>query len=837
VHPCVVAALLLLPPMQAAGDPLPPGARVRMGSPRLRHAGAVGPVVFSPDSKTLATGGWDNAIRLWDTATGKQTRLLLGHRSYLVALAFSPDGKRLASGSAHEPERLRLWDLSTGKQLWAFRPPTRHVMAVAFAPDGRTVALANDAGLVMLLDAESGKERFRLQQVRNTVCGLAFSPDGHSLAVCPDYDPVQVWDLKTRKETLRIERRPPEELRSATFSADGKMLRVTGLRDGPGDGAQRRVAEIRIFDASGKLLRTHRYDPTGTAVGTFSVAPDGKVGAVICWNEEVHLWDVASGKRLRRLAIGPVHPFASGKPVFAPDGKVLTFGDPYRDQEVRLWDVRTGKAVAGHEGHRSEITALAVSPDGTRIATGSRDGTARVWNASTGKSLHIFRVRGTVLSLAFSADGRTLATGNRLEARLWQVQTGKPLVTLKPRVRSQTLAALAFTPDGKSLIAGHGNLSGQPQDRPSRFNNLFVWDVATGDGRFLALEQPFDSSEGSPGLVVTPDGRDVLALHLDRTVQSWSLDTRRGKTVLRARWPDGVRLLSSAFSADGTLFAANLGFGPFRVWDLAHGGRLLPVQIPDGYGQALAFSPDGRFLATAGMRLDLDAPAEERTIRLWELTTGKEAFRLPLPPGNTVTCIAFLPDSRSLVAGMADTTALVWDLTPAGAGAKLDDAGLERLWRDLAGDAAASYRAARLLTAAPEQAVPFLAGRLRPEAAPGAARLARLLADLDGKGFAVRQRAERELEVLGGLAAPALREALAKKPSLEVRRRAERILAKLEAPSAPPASVLRQLRAVAALEWAGTASARRHLRALAGGATGAPLSAAAQAALKRLERR
>jgi hypothetical protein len=298
-----------------------------------------------------------------------------------------------------------------------------------------------------------------------------------------------------------------------------------------------------------------------------------------------------------------------------------------------------------------------------------------------------------------------------------------------------------------------------------------------------------------------------------------------------------VRLLSAAFSADGTLFAANLGTGPFRVWDLAHGARLLPVQVADGYGRALAFSPDGRFLATAGMRLDLDAPAEERTIRLWELATGLEAFRLPLPPGNAVTCIAFLPDGRSLAAGMADTTAIIWDLTPAGAGGKLDDAGLGRLWRDLSGDATASYRAARRLAASPKESVPLLAERLRPVAAPGAARLARLLADLDGKGFAVRQRAERELEALGEMAAPALRELLAKKPSLEVRRRIERILAKLEEPSVPAAEVLRELRAVAALEWAGTPPARRHLRALAGGATGARLTTAAQAALKRLERR
>jgi WD40 repeat protein len=834
VHPCVVAALLLAP-LVPAGDPLPPGARVRMGSLRLRHAGAVGPVVFSPDGKTLATGGTDHAIRLWDSATGKQRRLLLGHRSYLVALAFSPDGKRLASGAAHEPDRLRLWDLSTGKQLWSFRPPGRHVMVAAFAPDGRTVALANDGGLVMLLDAATGKEHFRIQGAYISPRGLAFAPDGRSLVVCSDFGPVQVWDLKTRKEALRIQGRPPDEVRSATFSADGKTLRVTGLRCVLGDGAQRFVAEVRVFDAAGKLLRTHGYDPAGTGVAAFAVSPDGKVGVVYCLNEEAHLWDIATGKRLRKLGRGVKYPSTGEQLVFSADGKQLAWGRNHMDRSVRLWDVATGKLIHTPDGHEDAIRAVAVSSDGTRIATAGREGTARVWDAVSGRTLRTFRAPGGVLSLAFSPNGRALAVGGgQEEARIWDLQTGKSLVNL--RARSRSFVALAFTPDGKSLVTGHATTIFDSLRDPHLEETFRVWDAVTGRTQFSEGGPQFDPALPGSTLVVMPGGEEVRALRADREVRAWVPERCKATTLLRVCEPQ-VQILSAAFSADGRFCAANLGTGPFRVWDLAHKARPLPMHIPDGYGQALAFSPDGRYLATAGMRLDRDAPAEERTIRLWELTTGREAFRLPLPPGNAATCIAFLPDGRSLVAGMADTTALVWDLTPTRAGAKLDDADLGRLWRDLADDATAGYRAARRLAASPERSVAFLAERLRPAAAPGAARLARLLADLDGKNFAVRQRAERELEALGELAAPALRELLAKKPSLEVCRRAERILAKLEEPSVPAAAVLRELRAVAALEWAGTAPARRHLRALAGGASGARLTTAAQAALKRLERR
>jgi hypothetical protein len=224
------------------------------------------------------------------------------------------------------------------------------------------------------------------------------------------------------------------------------------------------------------------------------------------------------------------------------------------------------------------------------------------------------------------------------------------------------------------------------------------------------------------------------------------------------------------------------------------------------------------------------------TIRLWDLPSGKEVGRLEGHRG-WVLDLAFSPDGRRLASASLDTTALVWDVARTTrrerATARLGADELRSAWEDLGGDAGKAYRAAGALAAAPEQAVPFLAERVRPAAAPDAKRVAKLLADLDDERFEVRERASRELGELGGLAEPALRQALAGRPSAEAKRALTALLDKL-AGATPTPEEARALRAVEALEQAGTAAARRLLTDLAGGVPEARLTREAKAALQRL---
>jgi hypothetical protein len=334
---------------------------------------------------------------------------------------------------------------------------------------------------------------------------------------------------------------------------------------------------------------------------------------------------------------------------------------------------------------------------------------------------------------------------------------------------------LAFTPDGQTLISRGivhiGLRSGDPGENDTK--HVRVWDVATGKQR-----RPLAEGSHPNGLALSPDGRTV----------------------------------------------ATVG----RLWEALTGGQRGEVTGDKGMVFDVAFSPDGRTLATAGM---------DGAVRLWDLPACREIGRLEGHRGWALT-VAFSPDGAQLVSGGLDTTGLVWDVRrftkrPVQAAA-LTEAELAACWEDLGAGAARAYRAFDRLLSSPERAAAFLGGRLKPAAGAAARRVAALIAGLGSEQFKDREQATRDLEKLGEVALPALRQALAGGPPLEVKRRLEVLLEKMEGASLPP-ELLRQVRAVEVLEGVGTPAARRLLERLAAGAPAARLTREAAAALRRVK--
>jgi WD40 repeat protein len=528
---------------------------------------------FSPDVRSLASASDD--VSVWETVRGR-LKAALPQTSWVSALSFHPSKNLLAVGD--DEGGVGLWTLTNPKRLRTFvsepaangspaSPSARHaVSALAFTADGIRLAVAGEDKVIHLWNANSGKSLGTLRGHTDRIPSLAWHPDGRFLVSVGWDRTARVWDTTTLEPVILLNSHGPQ-VTALAFSADGRLL-ATGDSDNA----------VHVWDfAAKKTLHVLKGAQRDIRYLTFS--PDGSRLAFGGGDRCIHLWEPRQGKR---LSTGEASDTAHFALALSPDGRYLAASG---GATVQVWT--TDPAQPAFRLTESEsVRSLAYSPDNRWIAGGGSEGTVRLWNAQTGDRHALWHGPDEpITTLAFTADGKTLATAGSsgIAVWLWNVADGEPILLIPDALDGCTIESAAFHPGGRLLALGGIDwlATGGTTGAVSLWDIVDRCEVATFFG-------------GSSCVAFDSTGDRLASATLEETVCVWDVPNQR----LIAELPrqDG-NLTCVAFSPDGRWLASGSEDRTLRLWDETLREPRVVREL-DTQVKALRFSPDGRWLYT-----------------------------------------------------------------------------------------------------------------------------------------------------------------------------------------------------------------------------------------------
>ncbi|MDD2721809.1 MAG: PQQ-binding-like beta-propeller repeat protein [Gallionella sp.] len=582
-------------------------------------------VIFSPDGGSVFASDGDGTIRCREINSGKEVQIFTGHKGGVISLAISPDGRMLAS--AGQDNVVRIWDVSTGQQVKNLFTFTKKL---SFIENGKYLKSENIISTTEIWDTTTWEEVLISYGILNngqellqgTWEQLAWS-NTKIVRQDSDRNVLNVLDLSSKKIIKLVHEKPPLDWQS---SADGRIL-VSKSDDN---------LKFFFWDIeSGKQIS---YLNPQSPYSSLILSSDGSRAITRDPEWGVRLWDTANGKLLQTLKS-----YFPDSVSFSPNGKLIAVVAP---DILAVLDTEFANDTKIVQGFGSAVRAVNVSSKGGSFATGGKDGLARVWDAGAGNQLTLGKLSFLMQISAVAAfpDSLTLATGGSDWVKLWDVNSGNKLADLGSYpgdINSEfAVNSIALTGDGKKLVSAHGN-------------KIRLWDVLTK--REL---QTLTLGESIKTVSITNDGKTIAA------TQGASIDlfdAATGKRVEQLDRKEKFIMDTLAFSPDGHLLASNGNGDAILLWNVATGEVVATLGTPRNHVlknvsghrgdiTVLTFSPDGRLLASG---------SKDRTLRIWDVATGRELRVLP-DHGGEMTSISFSPDARWLFSGSTDGSATLW---------------------------------------------------------------------------------------------------------------------------------------------------------------------------------
>ncbi len=572
-------------------------------------------VAFRPDGKWVASGGASGKITMWDAESGSEMATFKGHDGPVSSVAYSTDGERIVSGGSDK--FVKVWNVSSGGELMRLEGHETRIAAIDLSPDGKLIVSGDYRGTVKVWDSGTGAQLLTIRGDGKCARSVAFSPDSKRILAGKVSDKIHEWDVSTGEE-MRTFTIPNTSILIVDYSPDGERVAL-GCYSG-----MIKIVDLQTNDET-VLTSGHGYT---SLVTSLAFSPDSRRLVSGGYDRAVRIWDVSTGEELTAL-VG--HTGRIDEVAFSPDGKRIASAS--YTGELKIWDPATdreSKVLKG--GHTATVRDVVFTPDGNRLISASRDKTIKMWDVSKGEVIHTFAGHeNSVWSVAISPDGRYIVSGSGDNTiRIWDITSGEQV--RKITGHGGAVFSVAFSPDSKRIISG------------GRDKTIRVWDASTGE----ELKTLSGHRETIYAVAYSPDGRRIVAGG-NGVVKIWDAKTSEELKTLSGH---KRTVCSISFTPSGKGIISGSYDGTVRFWDAATGDELRVLEGHNGNVEAVTVSPDGKRIASA---------SHDSTVKLWDAATGAELMTLPV--SNGAFGVTFSPDGKT-IASAGDEEVVLWESAP-----------------------------------------------------------------------------------------------------------------------------------------------------------------------------